>query len=157
MISRKKFSVTENFSFFHTVERELSTVGEKFARLDLKHCSTCTFPHSQCGKTRKSLSLKFFSWNQLFSNFFSKNVTFTKFLLKKREREFPQFPNCAFTEKKFRQINSLVICLVKLLLSRNFCPKSVRLKFHNFHTVQCTLWKLQKFTLTKKYFVKSLI
>ena len=39
------------------------------------------------------------------------------------------------TEKIFRQINSLVICLVKPLLSRNFCRKSVRLKFHNFHTV----------------------
>ena len=39
-------------------------------------------------------------------------------------------------EKIFRQINSLVICLVKPLLSRNFCRKSVRLKFYNFHTVE---------------------
>ena len=39
------------------------------------------------------------------------------------------------TKKIFRQINSLVICLVKPLLSRNFCWKSVKLKFHNFHTV----------------------
>ena len=39
------------------------------------------------------------------------------------------------TEIFFREINSLVICLVKPLLSRNFCRKSVRLKFHNFHTV----------------------
>ena len=51
------------------------------------------------------------------------------------------------TEKIFRQINSLVICLVKPLLSRNFCRKSVRLKFHNFHTVsRITLRKLLKFT-----------
>ena len=39
------------------------------------------------------------------------------------------------TEKIFRQINSLVICLVKTLLSRNFCQKSVRLNFYDFHTV----------------------
>ena len=52
------------------------------------------------------------------------------------------------TEKIFRQITYLVISLVKLLLSRNFCQKSVRENFCNFHTVQCTLWKLRKFTLT---------
>ena len=32
----------------------------------------------------------------------------------------------ALTEKLFRQINSLVISLVKMLLSRNFCQRSVR-------------------------------
>ena len=37
------------------------------------------------------------SWKQLFSNFFSKNVTFTKC-----DREFPQFPHCAPREKKNR-------------------------------------------------------
>ena len=36
----------------------------------------------------------FFSWNQLFSNFFSKYVTFTKFFYKKCEREFLVFPHC---------------------------------------------------------------
>ena len=39
------------------------------------------------------------------------------------------------TEKIFRQINYLVISLVKTLLSRNFCQKRVRVNFHNFHTV----------------------
>ena len=46
-------------------------------------------------------------------------------------------------EKIFRQINSLVFYLVKTLLSRNFCQKSVklfRLNFYNFHTVPRTLW-----------------
>ena len=61
------------------------------------------------------------------------------------------------TEKIFRQINSLVICLVKPLLSRNFCRKSVRLNFHNFHTVphsaQCG--KMKNLVSLKKYFVKS--
>ena len=40
------------------------------------------------------------------------------------------------TEKIFRQINSLVISLVKSLFSRNFCQKSVRENFRNFHTVR---------------------
>ena len=39
-------------------------------------------------------------------------------------------------EKIFRQINSLVISLVKPLLSRNFCQKSVKVNHRNFHTVQ---------------------
>ena len=42
----------------------------------------------------------------------------------------------SLTEKKIRQINFLVISLVKLLLSRNFCQKSVRENFRNFHTVR---------------------
>ena len=39
------------------------------------------------------------------------------------------------THEKFRQINSLVFSLVKTLLSRNFCQKSVTVNFRNFHTV----------------------
>ena len=45
---------------------------------------------AQCGKTRNSLSLKKNSSKQLFCNFFSKTITFTKFLRKKCEREFSQ-------------------------------------------------------------------
>ena len=48
--------------------------------------------------TRQSLQKtteKNISWNQLFSKFFTKSVTFTKFLPKKCEREFPQFPHSA--------------------------------------------------------------
>ena len=40
-----------------------------------------------------------------------------------------------FTEKFFREINSLVTFLLKTLLSRNFYGKSVRIIFHHFHTV----------------------
>ena len=74
------------------------------------------------------------SSNQLFSNLFSKTVTFTKFLLKMREREFPQFPHCAvllwnnikftFNEKIFREINSFA----KILVSRNYYQKRARIK-----------------------------
>ena len=64
---------------------------------------------------------KIFSSNHLFSNFFSKTVTLTKFLPKMRESEFPKFPHCELTshsvekwkfqshQKNSRQINSLVI------------------------------------------------
>ena len=38
-------------------------------------------------------------------------------------------------EKIFRQFDSFVISLVQTLLSRNFCQKSVRVNFRNFHTV----------------------
>ena len=40
------------------------------------------------------------------------------------------------TVKISRQIIYLVILLVKTLLSRNFCQKSVRVNFRNFHTVR---------------------
>ena len=55
--------------------------------------------------------------------------------------------------KKFRQINSLVTYLVKLLLSQNFCQKCMRENSRNFHTVSSMLivWKLQKFSLTHFY------
>ena len=42
---------------------------------------------------------KYFSSNQLFSSFFSKTIDLTKFLRKKSEREFLQFPHCAHTVK----------------------------------------------------------
>ena len=51
----------------------------------------------------------------------------------------------SLTKEKFRQINSLVIYLVKPLLSRNFCQKYVRENFRNFHTV---IWKHEKFSIT---------
>ena len=38
--------------------------------------------------------------------------------------------------KKFRQIISLVISLVKTLLSRNFYQKCVKVNFRNYHTVR---------------------
>ena len=38
-------------------------------------------------------------------------------------------------QKIFRQINYLAIYIAKTLLSRNFCQKSVRANFCNYHTV----------------------
>ena len=45
------------------------------------------------GKKGERISRKISS-NQLFSKFFSKTIAFTKFLRKKCEREFLQFPHC---------------------------------------------------------------
>ena len=39
------------------------------------------------------------------------------------------------SSKKIRQITYSVISLVKMVLSRNFCQKRVRVNFRNFHTV----------------------
>ena len=36
--------------------------------------------------------------------------------------------------EQYRQINHLVILLVKALLSRKFCQKRVRVNFRNFHS-----------------------
>ena len=71
MIWRNFFSVTVDFSFFHTALHSV----EK--REILSHW-------------------KYISWNQLSCNFFffSKNIVFTKFLPKKYEREFPSIPHC---------------------------------------------------------------
>ena len=57
----------------------------------------------------------------------------------------------------FRQINSMVTSLVKTLLSRNFCGKSVREDLCTCHTAQCgnygiTVWKLRKFPPTLNNF-----
>ena len=45
-------------------------------------------------KWQITLTEKKHSSNQLFSNFYRKNVTFTKFLSKKSESKFPQFLHC---------------------------------------------------------------
>ena len=105
-----------NFSFIHT----LSAVG-----------------------THEKFSLtNFFSWNQLFSNFFLKTLLSRNFCQKCVRQNFKIFPihTVEITEiyshwKKFRQLNYLVIYLAKMLLSRNFCHKRVRVNFLYFQTL----------------------
>ena len=43
----------------------------------------------------------------------------------------------SLTDKKFRQINSLVISLVKTLLSRNFCQKKARMGVQSSSGAHC--------------------
>ena len=47
--------------------------------------------HKQCGKTRHSLTQVIFSSNQLFSNLFSKTITFTNFFEKNVRENFCNF------------------------------------------------------------------
>ena len=108
---------------------------------------------TQCGKTRNSLSQKN-SWNQLFSNFFSETVTFTKFLPKKRESKFLKFSQCykitvwkneKFTSTQFFPSNQFIAKFFrKTLIWRNFCDKTVAVKCHNFHIVtnSLLLWNI---------------
>ena len=73
--------------------------------------------------------------------------------------------NSQCTEKLFRQINYLVILLVKTSFSRNFCLKTVRVNFCNFHSVSLKLRNFVKwnnalnerwmFFLIRKNSVKS--
>ena len=71
------------------------------------YVKTITSVENTVWKNEKfSLTEIFFSSNQLFSSFFSRTINFTKFLWKKCEREFLQFPHCgkvlknAITQKK---------------------------------------------------------
>ena len=56
------------------------------------------------------------------------NITYTEKVWK--DEKF------AVTQRKIRQINSLVFTLVKTLLSRYFCGRFVTVKFRNFLAVQ---------------------
>ena len=101
---------------------------------------------------------------QLFTDFFDKNVPFTKFLLKcvRVNLHNTVWKNERFTvtHKKFRQINPLVFSVVKTLLSRNFCKKCVRLNCINFHTVtlcnvipkiRCLMQKFREINMYTSY------
>ena len=56
----------------------------------------------------------------------------------------------SLTEMFSREISSLVTLLVKTLISRNFCDKSVRVNFRIFHSVHCAQCD-EKFTATRKF------
>ena len=51
------------------------------------------------------LTEKKISSNQLFSNFFSKTIAFTKFLRQMCEREFLQFPHCGMWYLRFKNFH----------------------------------------------------
>ena len=102
----------------------------------------CTETHSV--EKRKILSPKNISSNQLFSNLFSKTVTLTNYLPKMRERHVlfvisthtTVWKNEKFSHwKKISSSQLKVISLVKPMLSRNFCEKSMR--GENFGNCNC--------------------
>ena len=87
---------------------------------------------------KKYCNAKHFSSNQLFSIFFSKDVTFTKFLLK-CDSKFPYvISTLRLTHKIFRQINSgnsfsKTVTFTKFLAQIRECE----FNFRNFHCVDC--------------------
>ena len=99
------------------------------------------------------------SWNQFtIAAMLTGKVNFTEILTKDHESKIPTvWKNEKFTltQNFFRQINYLVILLVKSLFSRNFCQKSKGIHFCYFHTVHCTLGDSAQLFVKLKYFVKS--
>ena len=71
------------------ISRNNSQVIQKFRKL---HTAVCDL---SVEKREILCHQKNISSNQLFSNLFSKTVTFTKFLPKMRESKFPEFSHCA--------------------------------------------------------------
>ena len=67
----------------------ISRIFQAWLRFMLLFHTVCV-----CGRTRNSLSRKIFSSNQLFSNFFSETIAFTRLFRKKCVRDFLQFPHC---------------------------------------------------------------
>ena len=75
-------------------------------------------------KSQKFTHRKNSSWNQLYSNCFSKNVAFTKFLSEMCESKFPSFPQffkkIRFLEK-FREFDFIQIYAHNKFISRKKC------------------------------------
>ena len=111
---------------------------------------------------KKNLTSRIFCYLTCFHDFFyfspkKKNLISRFFLLLlPKHSEKTRNLLLPLTEKFFLQINYLVISLVNVLLSRNFCHKSVRVNFRNFHTVHCERGKTISLS-PKKYFVKSTV
>ena len=131
----------------------LSLVRVKLLPLEafkvIKNTSPCGLRprFSQCGNFVNCLSLNFgrnfvkvaVLLNKLLNSWFDETFL--------GESKFFIFPHCAFPQS--HSIVSHINSLVKTLVSRNFCQKSVRVNFCNYHTVQSQLvWKLWNFTLT---------
>ena len=114
----------------HPNQDSLSARGVKIAEIYSQFCTNSVKPKYlvlNCTVSR---------FHEFFSN--EEENTYIGF------RNF-QFSHCtvwknSLTEIFFRQINYLVISLVKPLLSRNFCRKCMRVNFRNFHTVLYTLF-----------------
>ena len=119
----------------HSVEKQ-----DFFSSFDYKIFRESSF-QCQCTVWKKekftAMPRNFFSSNQFGTRFISlalsKTVSLTEFLLQNRDRKFRNFDSLSvtwknekftLTEKIFRQIKSFVT-LVKPLLSRNLCQKSI--------------------------------
>ena len=106
LIWRKMFSVRKmeiychkhfNYNYFVKVTFLLKKILKSWFDEIFNGSQYFLFFHTvtaQCGKMKNLVSPKNISSNQLFSDFFSKNVTFKKFLAKMCETRLQQFPHC---------------------------------------------------------------
>ena len=130
MFHRKNenFTLTEK-KFRQITYLVLFIVKTLLSRNFCQKCETKSQQFPNCGVEKWEIlsHWKKISSNQLFSNFFSKTIVFTKFLRKKCEREFLQFPHCAMWNsislKKIRQINSYQILSWKRYFHEIFAKK----------------------------------
>ena len=89
-----------------------------FPRFQATKCTVCK--NENFGLTKKYL-IKLF-----FSNFFSKIVTFTKFLPKMCETKSQQFPHCTVSKNRDRLV--LTTYMYIQLISVHFCKNIVKMK-----------------------------
>ena len=96
----EKFSLTEIFFVKSTTYLVISLVKPLFSRNFCEKRVRENFRnfHSVHSVEKRKIwsHQKNISSNQLFSNFFSKTIVFTKFLLRNCEREFLKFPHCVW-------------------------------------------------------------
>ena len=124
---------------------------------------------AQCGKKlRKITPTEKKSSNQLFSNC-SKTVDLTKFSPNLSVSKFPQFSHCGVHTVENRKIHchanffpsnhSIVKFFSKMLIWRNFCEKTLAVKFCDFHSVVCrrcaSILHCEKKRFVKSNFMKS--
>ena len=78
------------FGKFSFLQFTTTLISRKIAKVQSSHVlySNTVWKNEKFTVTQKNSS------NQLFSVFFSKTVTFTKFLSKKFDSKFPRFPHC---------------------------------------------------------------
>ena len=114
-----------------------------FAKITWNHKFFCDFVPSKCQKDvprEFQRNLKLWSFYEKFREIKVWNYDF----LRENDLAFHanfRFP-LEFTLNKIFPVKStlhIVIYLVNALVSRNFCQKSVRVNFRNFHTVQSAL------------------
>ena len=116
------------------------------------HCAQCTLWNIR-KFTLTDLSQKFREIN-VFTNKVTKELISRENISVRENFAFFHAVQCAthtlwkkhkisLTQNIFREINSLVTSLIKTLLSRNFCQKTLRVNFGNFHTVTHSVEKLE--------------
>ena len=116
--------------------------GREF--LQFPHCGVTVWKNKKFSRTKKIFrqinSLVTYLVNQLLSRNFCQKWArenfrnFHNVVVEITETQCGKMKNL-LSPKKIRQTNSLVFSLVKTLLSRNFCQRSVTVNFRNFHTV----------------------